>query len=264
LEAGIRDGPIRIPGHDGSKIERLELLWEAIEAREFRPATDSEAFYELAVSTPVDGVPVAALAELEERLFDAMDLLVHCWIFAGGSYLPTVRKEVVVEAAYFSNLEDVRRTLLAREGRQWLSTARTLCGEVVGTYAAPPLRRAAEIARAIRARPRVRRMLRHHHTAWWAWQTSRGRDPGWYTELYKVRDALKNLHEGKAKRVRSALGISRSDWEAFGHALNPGRRHDPGDGQDVVELNRSAEHDLLQLTRSWIHSYLHHIVPPSA
>jgi hypothetical protein len=133
LTVFFEDGPVRVTTFDSPTTFTLQ---EGISVQEeFFGTPTASAYYRVTASKQVSTLAqVAPTLVLLKRILERLQLL---WPFAGGTRVPR---------PLIDNYEQVRDSLLAREGLHHVSRAATSPIEIGATYTRMPLRGAVALA----------------------------------------------------------------------------------------------------------------------
>jgi hypothetical protein len=96
-------------------------------------------------------------------------------------------------------------------------------------------------------------LVKYYHEAW----VNRPRldEASWFVNLYKVRDALKEIYRGE-KQVQTALRISATQWKDVGALLNKNDyRHAEISGKPP-RVSAAQIDDVYTIARRWVADFL--------
>jgi hypothetical protein len=140
--------------------------------------------------------------------------------------------EVITSPKFESNAAEVKSLLLNAQGRTEVRRDILLPLEILATYSQAPLFAAVQIARFAKVESATSQLLTYYHEA----RVNRGfmNEPGWFVNLYKVRDTIHEIYVEQAKinnvkkkqiklyvcNELKSLGVDMNEWKRFGSILN--------------------------------------------
>jgi hypothetical protein len=243
-----REGPVIVESLSGRGAKNEYMLWDKIEGYECFPQTFGSACYFLALRREVQTPEEVELANAE--LKQALQLLSHVWVFAGGSLMNLQDITTNIKPKYTSNAAEIKEHLLAQKGLREVTANFCISVETSATYQTMPLKRAIELCVAAKKNSRLNELFRYYHGA------STNREI-WFADVYKIRDALTNEFDNEQK-TRKALNICKSDWKFFGKVLNVDYdlRHAPKNPTISASVKPEEVERVKQLAYQWIKDFL--------
>jgi hypothetical protein len=227
VRLSITDGPVKLR-NGGAGVSATFDVWDGITASEYFPTATEQAFYRLAVEKPItqpEDVP-----QIENELTSTLLRIAETWSFSGGSDMLIKTRGVITSSKFESNAAEVKRLLLDAQGRREIRRTIPLPLEILAKYSQAPLSVAVQIAQFAKVHFATSQLLTYYHEA----RVNRGfmNEPGWFVNLYKVRDTIHKIYVEKAKKNKvtktkpyvcselKALGVDMDEWKRFGSILN--------------------------------------------
>lgn len=243
----LTQSPVYMKWLEGRGLDSEYYLWSEIYGHEFFSKNMESAKYVLTLKK--NAIHHAEVSKIEVELVDALTRLSEAWVFSGGSLFPIKEKKLIYQPLYSSNAEEVEKELLAREGKSKVTSDLSLGWESGCTYYEAPLRKAIGICTAAISRPEIQNIVKYYTEA-------RLNGEKWFIDLYKVRDAIKNVY-GSATKAKEILKIDEKEWGYFGDVLNNNNlRHPPKGGASVASISSEEQNKVESLAWEWVSRFL--------